>query len=496
MGSKSTTQARSKGGSMPDGKNAPVWLFVLFVVFSSESRADIVLTPQQVSPAVCVTEAEASDLDGDGLVDLVALNVPVTGTKQLFIYPGVAAGEFSDVPIIFPMSMFMQPWGLEIVDINLDGIDDILVGGLLDNIVVAMIGDGSLGFSITVNTLPGSGGFDLIARDYSGDGLVDVLMPGAWDATLHISRGDGLGNFVSDSAIPIPNGISTAATGDIDQNGFHDMVVPHFQSGSTIIRVMRATGVGTYLPAEVIDLGSSGGCQSLELVDLDGDTFLDVAVPDELGGGILVLINDGAGGFGTPSSFSGPIAEPFSITSADLDLDGDLDLVMGGNTLSQSPTGIVVYENDGLGGFSIDDFIDSPDCYSLNTADIDGDGMFDLIAANGPVNTVTPHLNETITGGGPPTTSTDFIRADCNLDSQVNIADAVNALSFLFMGSGTPDCVDACDSNDDGEFNIADPVHCLAHLFGGGVDPSAPFPSCGEDPTVDGLNCGLNGACP
>ena len=122
--------------------------------------------------------------------------------------------------------------------------------------------------------------------------------------------------------------------------------------------------------------------------------------------------------------------------------------------------------------------------------------MFDLIAANGPVNTVTPHINETNTGSGPPPTSTDFIRADCNLDSQINIADAVSALSFLFMGTGTPVCVDACDSNDDGDFNIADPVYCLAHLFGGGTDPSAPFPSCGGDPTVDGLNCGLNGACP
>ncbi|MGE4618955.1 MAG: FG-GAP-like repeat-containing protein [Planctomycetota bacterium] len=481
---------------MPDGKNTPVWLFVLFVVFSSEVRADIVLTPQEVSPAVCVTEAEASDLDGDGLVDLVALNVPVTGTKQLFIYPGVASGEFSNVPIVFSMSMFMQPWGLEIVDIDLDGIDDILVGGLLNNTVVAMIGDGNFGFSITVNTLPGSGGFDLVARDYSGDGLIDVLMPGAWDETLHISRGDGLGNFIFDSSIPIPNGISTVATGDIDQNGFHDMVVPHAEFGNTIIRVLRATAVGSYLPAEVIDLGLSGGYRSIELVDLNGDTFLDVAVPDELGGGILVLINDGAGGYGAPATYSGPIAEPFSLTSADLDLDGDIDLVMGGNSLSQSPTGIVVYENDGLGGFTLDAIIDSPDCYSLNTADINGDGMFDLLAANGPVNTVTPHLNETVTGGGPPPPSMDFIRADCNLDSQINIADAVNALSFLFMGSGTPDCVDACDSNDDGDFNIADPVLCLAHLFSGGIDPPGPFPVCGVDPTVDGLSCGFNGSCP
>jgi hypothetical protein len=39
--------------------------------------------------------------------------------------------------------------------------------------------------------------------------------------------------------------------------------------------------------------------------------------------------------------------------------------------------------------------------------------------------------------------------------------------------------------------NIADAVVLLAHLFVGGVDPAAPYPHPGPDPTSDGLP-----ACP
>ena len=80
-------------------------------------------------------------------------------------------------------------------------------------------------------------------------------------------------------------------------------------------------------------------------------------------------------------------------------------------------------------------------------------------------------------------------RGDCNADGQLNIADAIAALSLLFLGSGDPPCADACDVNDDGQIDIADPVFLLDWLFGNGGTLPEPYPFCGNDPTADPLDC-------
>ena len=98
---------------------------------------------------------------------------------------------------------------------------------------------------------------------------------------------------------------------------------------------------------------------------------------------------------------------------------------------------------------------------------------------------------------GTPATSgsPQFLRADANGDGVINIGDAVFGLGYLF--GGTPAiCRDALDTNDDGANDIGDPIYSLAFLFSGGFAPPAPFPSCGEDPSSDSLDCLGTVSCP
>ena len=81
-----------------------------------------------------------------------------------------------------------------------------------------------------------------------------------------------------------------------------------------------------------------------------------------------------------------------------------------------------------------------------------------------------------------------FIRGDSNRDGGCDIGDAINVLSFLFVG-GFCSCMDACDCNDDGQVNIADAICKLGFLFSGGPPPPSPHPECGPDPTPDNLDC-------
>ncbi|MGE3163870.1 MAG: hypothetical protein AB7O52_03125 [Planctomycetota bacterium] len=88
-----------------------------------------------------------------------------------------------------------------------------------------------------------------------------------------------------------------------------------------------------------------------------------------------------------------------------------------------------------------------------------------------------------------------FVRADCNTDSAVDVADAIHALTALFGAGGAPGCTDACDANDDGHFDLGDPISTLGLLFSAGAPPPPPFPGCDSDPTPDSLDCAASAGC-
>jgi len=87
-----------------------------------------------------------------------------------------------------------------------------------------------------------------------------------------------------------------------------------------------------------------------------------------------------------------------------------------------------------------------------------------------------------------------FIRGDPNEDGEVDLADAVAVLSYLFRFDTVFNCLDAADSNDDGFIDIGDAILILAFLFTEGEPPLPPFPSCGFDQT-ESLGCGGYAPC-
>ncbi len=76
-----------------------------------------------------------------------------------------------------------------------------------------------------------------------------------------------------------------------------------------------------------------------------------------------------------------------------------------------------------------------------------------------------------------------FLRGDANSDNEVNLADAVSILEYLFEHKSPPLCPDAADANDDGRLNIADPISILVTLFGEEIKIKPPYPVRGPDPT-------------
>jgi hypothetical protein len=68
----------------------------------------------------------------------------------------------------------------------------------------------------------------------------------------------------------------------------------------------------------------------------------------------------------------------------------------------------------------------------------------------------------------------DFLRGDANGDGEINIADAIYLVNYLFTDGPAPDPLDAGDANCDGVVNIADAIYLVNYLFGDGPPPGCP----------------------
>jgi hypothetical protein len=69
----------------------------------------------------------------------------------------------------------------------------------------------------------------------------------------------------------------------------------------------------------------------------------------------------------------------------------------------------------------------------------------------------------------PPSPS--FTHGDANGDGEVNLADAVYIVNYLFIGGPPPDLLEAGDANGDGDVDLADAVYIINYLFIGGPPP-------------------------
>jgi hypothetical protein len=227
----------------------------------------------------------------------------------------------------------------------------------------------------------------VVVGDLDNDGDLDIIS-GDWSHNVYIWDNNGTPFNEAWSSRDIGNAdadINDVAVGDLDGDGDLDIVSGDSgYSNVGKVRVWRNDGTPFDDDWFSINAGSTSVINDLgvALGDLDGDGDLDI-VSGNNDGGIHVWENDGFP-FDDPwfSNYVGSAGSSvFGIAIADLDGDGDLDIISG--TLSGS---LRVWENDGT------PFTDAWSSNSLGSygssvavGDLDGDGDLDLITdrANG-----------------------------------------------------------------------------------------------------------------
>jgi len=198
-----------------------------------------------------------------------------------------------------------------------------------------------------------------------------------------VQLGDGTGAFGSSAPFDTggagdPIGI---AFGDIDGDGNLDVVAPTLDSETA--NVLLGDGTGNFTPVMFLHDGFPGG---IAIADLDGDGRADLVLPNSAPE-LEVFLSKGAGVFTTKSFTS---SGGGFVLVADLDHDGTPDLV------DQDGSGTLAFVR-GTGGGAFADAVAIPIGIagfpsSIALADVDGDGVLDLVATQEAGNIATLSL--------------------------------------------------------------------------------------------------------
>jgi Leucine-rich repeat (LRR) protein len=375
------------------------------------------MSPTTILGTENTQEVFLDDLNGDTFDDVI-LTADAGNVGTTFIYQGDGTGAFSSSD---DFSGSVLPGNLDA-----DGDLDFLV---FDKNIGVMDNAGSFVFNRSNNDiLYITSSYDVDLADIDGDADLDIITAGDRSANVWLNDGSGMDFSVINE---IGDNAEQQAFGDLDGDTDIDMIrVPDdgtnlgfevWTNDGTTLSFNSSIGAGTFNAdrAELVDLDgdldldivllsevsympeirtfrNDGGLSFIEVTnyvfitgqspdkiaygDIDGDLDIDVVLSNDQYG-IKTMINDGVGGLSLGTDLV-PVGLNFDIEDidlADLDGDGDLDMVAANAFEPVAPT--YIFTNDGLGTFTANgnDIITSTPAYWSSVGDLDGDGDMDVI---------------------------------------------------------------------------------------------------------------------
>ena len=236
--------------------------------------------------------------------------------------------------------------------------------------------------------------------DYDNDGDLDLLIAGhtrgtdVGEAWLYDNNGDGT---FSDAGLAFPDLFhASLAWGDYDNDGWLDFVL----AGETLINLTRVTQLyrnvddgagGRTFELDTRSAFTGLGRGDVAWADLDHDGDLDLVASglrSAVFGGFrtLLYLNEGRGVFNEAPTQPFTNVHGGSLAIADYDLDGDHDVLLHGNRSGLPSRITMLYQNDGAGTFTEDANTSFPGFANNGAArwgDYDGDGDPDLLLTGG-----------------------------------------------------------------------------------------------------------------
>lgn len=319
------------------------------------------------------------DINGDGDLDLL-----FNGSNELVWSENLDGQGNYDLPQIISTS-FNGSNSIYPEDIDNDGDIDVISTEWEAGIVAWYENTDGLGNFDPKQIITTDVNFvtSVYAADLDSDGDLDVISTSnhpdklAWYENL-----DGLGDFGAQNIISLthntPNVINAV---DLDNDGDVDVICTSWYDGK-IAWYENIDGLGNFGTQQVITWQI--GADHTMAIDIDNDNDYDILTSSyDFGGKLGWFENiDSSGTFGPEQIIQTYKTLPKSVTAADLDNDGDVDVLYADGEIDK----IAWYENlDGLGDFGVQQIISGTAAGGfifVTTSDVNIDGKVDVLSAS------------------------------------------------------------------------------------------------------------------
>jgi hypothetical protein len=416
---------------------------VLWLACAVAVRADYQIAWQEEVAGTTAQDCALADIDGDGDIDAVVVHHD--SPANLLLNDG--SGSFS--PAVH--AELPTAGAVGFADLNGDTHPDLLFAGHFD-VCRVWLNNGSGTFSPVAESFGGSKARRALAlADVNGDAEIDAILPGnSFDHPSEVWFGDGDGTFTNSGQQLDLDSFTTSVT-MIDLDGQNGLDIVFGANGKNTI--WRNNGSGIFTDVS----GSFGlGFQStfdIQFGDLNADGRPDAFVANgsiSPGSGTNeVWLQNPDGSFTKKADQLFNDNYSFSVVLKDVDLDGDLDAVVGNHNGIPNE----IWLNNGNASFTLSNRnLGVANAFRIRTADLDGDSDTDyFLTVNG-----NPHeiwISAPPAQGGPIKDSGDRIgsnrarslaKGDFNGDGHMDIVMGNSSgVLRLLRNTGTGQFIDS-----------------------------------------------------
>ncbi len=389
------------------------------------------------------------DFNGDNISDIILVN---NDDNDISVLLGQGTSWQASATFHPKVEYSAGNSDIALGDFNADGIMDMVNVRNSTDLAYVLLGNGSDGkgdgtFASSVTYATAAGPQGVSVGDLNEDGILDLVAVNNTADSISIfigngSGGKGDGTFADKVDYASGDGGKRAEIGDFNSDGINDIAIANWSGSSVTVHLGNGSGGqgnGTFAAAVEYSTASVACCSNaLVLGDYNHDNILDIAVANQ-GDKLSVHLGNGSGGQGD-GTFPAIVgytmgSDPNDIATADFNRDRIQDLVIannGDNTVSVSIGNGSGGQGDGTFAGKVDYAVGAGP-KGVTTADINGDGIIDIISTNYDDDTVSLLLGNGSGGKGDGTFATkvdfgvgngprDLIIYDFNADGILDIA--------------------------------------------------------------------------